>query len=635
MWAFSSIGYASNWHPMTWISHELDIELFGINPGMHHLTNVIFHIFNTILLFIILERMTGALWRSAVVAALFALHPLHVESVAWVSERKDMLSTFFWMLTMAAYLHYTKQQSMQRYLLMIIAYIFGLLSKPMLVTLPFVLLLMDFWPLRRLEDKTTSSGKMHYRNKIHANKVFIVIGEKIPMIVLAAISSYMTFYAQKSYGAVVTQDMIPLPIRIINGVSSYVSYLEKMVWPLNLAAYYPYPISFNPITIIACIFVLLLFSALAFRFIKVLPYITVGWLWYLGTLFPVIGIMQVGNQSMADRYTYIPLIGIFLIISWGLSDLLKYFHAGEIAFIRSFTFILLLLMGITWTQVGYWKNSETLFRHAVNITGNNWFAECDLACSLSDKGDRDGAIEHFKKAVQVRPYDEATHKNLGNVLFLNGNLDDAIDHYLAALKINPDDCEIYYNLGNAYQKKSNLLKALEYFELTLNKNPGHIKAEEKISAVREDLVKLQYIAQSIQWSIQKKPNDSQLYISLGDIYKQQGKYDEAIAQYSKAVSIHPESIKALYGLASAYSDEHEFTEALNTLQKMMQMGSSNPEIYYNIACIYARQNNTDKAIEWLKQAIEKGFNNYEMIKKDPDLINIRNTAFMNNLPKYQ
>jgi protein O-mannosyl-transferase len=571
-WAFTSV-YVSNWHPLTWISHMLDVQVFGMRPGLHHFTNVFIHIINTMLLFMLFKNMTGAVWRSAAVAALFALHPIHVESVAWISERKDVLSTFFWILTVTAYIWYIKQRSLQRYLVVVISYILGLISKPMLVTLPFVLLLLDFWPLRRFEEDGPIGDKSSLRHLVSVNKFATLVREKTPLIALAVISSGITFYAQNSGGSVVSQEIIPPATRMINAIISYVTYLEKMLWPLKLAAYYPYSQAFQPLIVIACASILLVITALVLLFVRYLPYLAVGWFWYIGTLIPVIGIIQVGDQSMADRYTYIPLIGVFLMVVWGLRDLLRKWHYGKISLGSSFALIIIPLMWTTWVQIGYWKNSETLFRHTLDIAGNNYFAHFNLAVALYDKGDIDGAIEHYKEALQANPYHASSHKNLGNLLFLKGNIDEAIGHYISALKINKDDAGGYYNLGTVYYKKGNLKKAIEYFQLAIDKNPGYIEAMEKLEVARNELARFPDQTSSI---IHEDPQNPKLYINQGDIYRQQGKYDEAITQYQKAISIQPNLTNAMYGLVLTYSSLHKYPQALDMLQKIRQLQPDNP-----------------------------------------------------------
>lgn len=661
--AFSEV-YAGNWHPMTWISHMLDVQFFGINPGMHHLTNLIFHILNTILLFLVLDRMTGAMWRSALVAGLFAIHPLHVESVVWISERKDVLSTFFWILTMMGYHYYILKRTLWRYLIVVLFYVLGLLSKPMLMTLPFVLLLLDYWPLNRLgalqkgENKSGhSTGIMGSSNRCSSLSVLII--EKIPLIVFAMISCCVTFYAQKSGGAMRTIAVIGMAPRIVNAINTYIAYLGKTLCPVNLAIFYPYPDTFNPLWVILCALLLLFISAFVLFSVRRFPYLAVGWFWYLGTLIPVIGIVQVGDQAMADRYTYIPLVGIFLMIVWGLGDLFAKWHYKKV-FLEVVTVIVFtLLIVFTWLQIGFWKNNETLFRHTLAVTENNYLAHGILGKVLISQGNVDGAIKEYKEAIRINPYyylayfrlgqmftkkkedgkaieyyskgleikpdDILAHNYLGDLLVKMGKTDEAISRYNDSLRINPHQPVVYNNLGNIYLLKGNTEKAIECYQYAVNEKSDYSKAIINLKNAR--------MIQSVQELLKANPQNSALHTKLGNIYSQMGGYDEAIAQYQKAISIQPKYIQAMDGLSRIYSNGQDYDKALSVLKNMQKMQPGNPTIYYNIACIYAKQNNIVESIVWLKHSIEKGFHNWDLIKKDPDLANIRNTSFVNELIK--
>ena len=395
-WAFTST-YASNWHPLTWLSHMLDCEIYGLNPRGHHFTNVFFHILNSILLFLIFKRMTGAFWKSAFVAALFAIHPLHVESVAWAAERKDVLSTFFCMLTMGAYILYVENQGIKKYLLTVLLFTLGLMAKPMLITLPFVLLLLDYWPLGRFNKRSPALQ---------------LIWEKIPLFVLTAVSSIVTFLVQQK--AMSSLEVFPITARIFNALVSYLSYIVKMIWPFHLAIFYPYP-GMPPVWQIAGACLLLVFiSCIAIRTVRRYPYFAVGWLWYLGTLVPVIGLVQVGLQSMADRYTYIPLTGIFIIIAWGIPDLIAKWRYKKIGLFITTTTLISILMICTWSQVGCWRNSITLFSHAINVTENNSVAHNNLGSAFADQGKASETIKHYAEALRIDPMYADAHYNLGN-----------------------------------------------------------------------------------------------------------------------------------------------------------------------------------------------------------------------------
>ena len=443
-WAFSTT-HGGNWHPLTWLSHMLDCQIYGLNPRGHHYTNLLFHILNTILLLLVLQKMTGALWKSALVAALFALHPLHVESVAWVAERKDVLSTFFWMLTVGVYVLYVENPGVKKYLLTILLFALGLMAKPMLVTLPFVLLLLDYWPLGRFQIKKLGtaqssdgtspkdtrnekrkSPKGPAKDAVRSKKntesgyrwslALPLIWEKIPLFVIAVASSIVTFFAQQSGGAVRSLEALPFTVRISNALVAYISYIGKTIWPFHLAVFYPHPGMLAGWKIAGACLLLLSISFMAIRALRLYPYFTVGWLWYLGTLVPVIGLVQIGSQAMADRYTYVPLIGIFIIIAWGIFDLAagwRYRKEGVAVVSAS---LLLILMVMTWFQLQHWSNSITLFKHAINVTENNLTAHYNLGLALVKNARMDEAIDHFTRALQINPDNANSHKNLGNAM---------------------------------------------------------------------------------------------------------------------------------------------------------------------------------------------------------------------------
>ena len=479
IWAFTTF-HVANWHPLTWMSHMLDCQLFGLRPGMHHLTSLLLHTANGVFLFLVLRLMTGALWRSSFVAALFALHPLHVESVAWIAERKDVLGAFFWLLTMWAYVHYAERQTFSRYLLALLFFAMGLMAKPMLVTLPFVLLLVDYWPLNRLQF-----GQPRNDNNLRIIKSSTgrVLWEKIPFFALTAISCVLTFLAQQKAGALKTLDIIPLKIRTANALISYISYIGKMIWPHNFAVFYPHPGIIPMWQVVgaglslACLTVL---SAMLFRAGRRFPYCAVGWLWYLGTLVPVIGLVQVGSQAMADRYTYIPLIGLFIMISWGFYDVVRGWKNRHIVLAISTGVVLLALMACTWFQVGLWKNSTMLFKHALNVTDNNYKAHNLLGIALEGQGRLTDALRHYSEALRIKPdYAEAQY-NIGTILMRQGRLTDALRHYSEALRIKPDYADAHNNLGVALARQGRLKEAINHFYEALRIKPDFSHAHSNL-----------------------------------------------------------------------------------------------------------------------------------------------------------
>ncbi len=421
IWAFTT-GHAANWHPVTWLSHMLDCQIFGKDPGRMHLVNVVLHLANTLLLFAVLRRMTGSLWPSAFVAAAFAIHPMHVESVAWIAERKDVLSTLFWLLTMAAYTGFVKSPSVFRYTRTLVLFAVGLMAKPMLVTLPFVLLLLDYWPLNRLEatEPLSISGRQSRKVAPPPRRRpvwYRLIIEKVPFFAIAVVSSVITFFVQRSGGAMSISNVFPLKVRLFNASISYFQYIKNMIWPSNLAVYYPHPGSGTPAAKAAvCILLLIGLTVLFLYLAGRRKYLAMGWLWYLGTLLPVIGLIQVGGQAYADRYTYIPFIGLFMMIAWGAAELLSRFPHRKLA-LSLLAAIVLTPMGL-WThrQVGFWKNDVALFSHATEVTLNNVLAYNNLAGAYLSLGHYPEAIEVLKHVVQTKPNDAQTKNNLSWIL---------------------------------------------------------------------------------------------------------------------------------------------------------------------------------------------------------------------------
>jgi len=613
IWAFKTNACA-NWHPLTWLSHALDCGLFGPNPAGHHAVNLLFHAINVLLLFGLLWRMTGAAWKSGFVAALFAIHPLHVESVAWISERKDVLSTFFWLLTMWMYVRYAENPGPKRYLPVVAVFGVGLLAKPMLVTLPFVLLLMDYWPLHRFNPGAAKPGEKPWK----------LLWEKASLFAMAAASSVVTYVVQHTGGAVSPLERMSFGVRLANAFVVYVTYLAKMFWPAKLAVIYPHPGPSLPMwkvvgaaLLLACITVLALVPARRRR------YTAVGWLWYLGTLVPVIGLVQVGEQAMADRYTYVPLIGIFIAIAWGVPDLFSERVKGKksergksgasggfvvppAALAATAGVVIVLLTAATWIQVGCWHDSISLFQHAIAVTGRNYTAELNLGVAMDVKGDVDGAITHYSAALEMNPRDFKAHNNLGIALQASGRMEEAVAHYQAALRIRPKFAEAHGNLANALAQVGNLEEAVAhyarlielrpedphaYFLLgkalarmgrideaagayheTVRLAPGDPEAHYNVARALKDLGSLDEAIAEYRETIRLNPNHSEAHNNLGNVFFLQRRLDEAIGEYREAIRIHPENAEAHHNLAASLMTKGDYAEAWREIRLCEQYG---------------------------------------------------------------
>lgn len=443
-WTFSSF-YAANWHPVTWLSHMLDIQLFGINASGHHLVNVFFHVLNTSLVFLVLFKLTSALWRSFAVALLFAIHPLHVESVAWVAERKDLLSGLFFLLSLLVWESYTRKQTIIRYVCTLLLFTLGLMSKPMLVTLPFILLLLDWWPLGRFDT----------------HKPAWLFTEKIPFFLLAACSSVVTYIAQNQGGAVVSFNNSPLTYRLANAVISYGVYLRKMVWPNDLVVFYPFLNSIHWLPLAAWGVSFVVASITFFRIRKQYPYVMVGWLWYLGMLFPVIGVIRVGAQAMADRYTYLPLLGPFIMIIWGTAEAATR-PARKVVIVASAAIVMTVLSFLAWQQVGYWKSDIILFSRVLKYSPVTSEILADLSRAYLEKGEElkdqyklDEALKYFDivSARSVGVIAAAAHNNIGHIMAMQGKETEAIREYEISIRHDATFAGPYYNLGLLYLNK--------------------------------------------------------------------------------------------------------------------------------------------------------------------------------------
>jgi tetratricopeptide (TPR) repeat protein len=490
VWAFRNLD-AGFWFPLTWISHMLDCEMFGLNPGGHHFINVLFHTVNVVLLFFLLNRLTGAVWKSSFVAALFAVHPLNVEPVAWIATRKDLLSTFFWMLSCLVYVRYTEEQKPRQLILVCFLFTLGLMSKTVIVTLPLVLLLLDYWPLDRMGNRnpSTSSGDSQPTKTHGASRQpgwVTLVSEKIPLFFLATLFVFLTFVAETHVDAVQSLASFPLSARVANAIRSYSVYMVKWVYPHDLAVFYPHPGAGIPAWKMILPTLLMFLMTLVVFVKKKHRYLTVGWLWYIVTLIPVIGLVQIGTHGMADRYVYIPMIGLSIMAAWGMFRLLEGLRYGRIFLAVSAIVVVALLCLGTRYQMKNWQNGITLFRHTLQVTSDNYKIHHNLGVLLMRRGKTKEAVHHYQEAIRIKPDFEDPHYNLGFLHAKQGQLDKAAEHYVQVLRINPRHVNAHNNLGVVLARQGKRRKAIIHFSKALEIEPGLVSAQKNLAAVSRE-----------------------------------------------------------------------------------------------------------------------------------------------------
>jgi len=604
-WAFSTMSQA-NWHPLTWISCMTDFSVYGLNARGFHLTNLLLHMASVLLLFLVLRRMTGEVWKSGFVAALFAIHPLHVESVAWIAERKDVLSGLFWMLTMWAYIRYVERPGVGRHLAVLGFYVLGLMSKPMLVTLPFVLLLLDYWPLGRFR-----AGRPLWK----------LIPEKLPLLACAAASSVITYIAQSGATALTSLERLPLGVRVANASVAYVAYIGKMIWPRGLAVFYPHPRTSLPTwEVIASGLLLICLTALALRAARKSPYLSVGWLWYLGTLVPVIGLVQVGDQAMADRYTYLPMIGLFVMVSWGIPEIMQRFnargraghpHTPTLPHSHTLTVAAVItvavLSSLTWIQTGYWKNNEVLYRHAIAVTrdnfvachnlaqyatrrgdfreaeellrrvialtNNNAVAYHDLALNIFAQGRPQEAEELVRHALAITPENASMHTGLGLVLSAQGQYDEGILEAREAIRLEPKSGGFHYNLGNILAAAGKLDEATPEYIEALDLDPELSQAQAALDAVereREFVRRAELVCRDV---LKREPRSAAAHYNLAVALNRGGRLHEAEREYREAIRFDPRDGPAHKNLAVILFRRGDYAAAWNEVHISRKLGS--------------------------------------------------------------
>jgi Tfp pilus assembly protein PilF len=551
-WALTTDA-ASNWHPLTWLSHQLDWELWGPAPRGHHATSVALHAVNTLLLFGLLGAMTASPWRSALVAALFGLHPLHVESVAWVAERKDVLSACLWLLTTLAYVAYARRPGGVRLLAVTLGLTLGLMAKPMVVTLPFTLLLLDYWPLGRWR---------------HARDLRPLVWEKLPLFVLVAVASVVTWRVQHAAGAVIP---LPLENRVGHAVVTYVAYLWKMLWPASLAPMYVHPGSEAPGRVFACAVLLALVTAVAVWQRRSRPFLLVGWLWYLGTLVPVIGLVQVGATAMADRFTYIPLIGVFVALAWlvPVSPAPRPVAAAAVA-------VLALLAVRARAQVGVWRDSATLFAHALSVDEGNPLAHVNLAVELDARGDANGAAAHLERALVLRPDMLTARIALGNNLVRRGRADEAIAQYRAAIASDPTSARALNNLGWLQLQLGRLDEAIDSLERALRIDPGLATAHNDLGMARARRGESAAARAHFERAVAADPGYADAHNNLAAMLLSEGRVDEAVAHAERAIAARPPFAEAHANRIAGLVRRGRYAEAWAAVRAARAAGAPPP-----------------------------------------------------------
>jgi tetratricopeptide (TPR) repeat protein len=572
-WAVTSTKNGQ-WTPVTFFSHIVDYTLFGLNAGGHHLTNLLFHIANTLFLFFLLSRMTATLWQSAFVAVIFALHPLHVESVAWVAERRDVLHTFFLLLTIWVYINYVEKPKWFRHICVLLCFILAVMSKPMAVTLPFILLLLDYWPLGRLrigeKDRGPKPFTAPWLKEIRQNvPISHLLIEKVSLFSIAVVSSLFTLFSVWGIKSLSSLESLSLTVRIENAAVSYIEYILKMIWPNSLAVLYPYPMTF-PIWKVVCTTLLLLtITVLVTLGRRKHPYLIVGWLWYLITLLPVIGLLQAGYQSMADRFMYMPMTGLLIMMIYGISDMYKKWPYKRLTLAALSVSLVITLMVLTRAQVKLWRNSETLFRHALRVTNNNYFIHNHLGAALLKQGNDQEALIHFNRSLEINPYYADAYCNIGVLLLRQDKYREAIPSFIAALKNKPHSVEALTNIGIVLGKYGKVKEAMDYFSEAIRINPNYEEA----------------------------------YFNQGNLLLQMKKYDEAIHYFNKALTINSKNPKTYNNLGVALLGLGNGEKVLDCYRKALDINPNDADTHCNLGSLFIQQGKYEKAIFHLTEAL--------------------------------
>ena len=689
-WAFTQ-SHAANWHPITWLSHMLDCELYGLKPAGHHLTSVLFHTANTVLLFLLLKRLTGTFWRSAFVAALFALHPLHVESVAWVAERKDVLSTLFFLLTLWAYARYVEKAETRNpkvkgnpkpeiretgsrrqqpaagdphhapgstfhvsrfttlasifqlpssifYLLSLSFFALVLMSKPMLVTVPFVLLLLDYWPLGRLQLPILNSQPSATRRPA---SIWRLVTEKTPFLMLSAASCVVTLIAQQKGGAVASlegESAVSVESRIINTPISYAWYLAKLIWPSDLAVIYPYIREWPLLQVLLAAALLVALTGAALWQGRRHPYVLMGWLWYLGTLVPVIGLVKVGVQSIADRYMYLPSIGLFVIVAWGVADLTAGWARRAVPLAVGAAAVLAICAVVAGAQLIYWQNTESLFRHALAVTRNNYLACNNLGFYFAQQGQPELAKKYYRSAIEIAPnylgarnnlgatlvyqkkFEEAivtlegalsidsksadAQSNLGAALSCVGKTEEAIGHLRNAIRLSPENALAHYNLGNVLLQQNQLTEAADEFRLAAKLKPRYAEAHNNLALASAKQGKLDQAAAEFRRALALDPNLPAPHYGLGEMLVDEGNLDEAVAQFREVLRLQPNDQPSWVQVGLACAKQGRPAEAAAAFSAALRIKPDDADAHSHLAAALASQHRTREAVWHYREALK-------------------------------
>jgi tetratricopeptide (TPR) repeat protein len=620
-WAFTT-ERAATWGPLLWLSHELACQLFRLNPWGHHLINVLLHAADTALVFLVFQRITQATWRSLALAALFGWHPLRVESVAWVTERKDVLSAFFGLLCLLAYAHYVQGKGESSssssssssslpapkrseggfskspsYWLSLFFFTLGLMSKPMLVTLPFVMLLLDYWPFQRFSASGAATAS--------------TLWEKIPFFALAAAACAITFAAQKHGGAVMTVTVMPIGARFANALISCCRYLGKTFWPADLAVFYPMPGHWAEANVLVAGTFLSGITLLFFLAREARPYLMMGWLWFLGTLVPVIGLVQVGDQAMADRYTYIPSLGVLIIVIWGAYDLAAGWRHRAVALGMAGLATCIVCLSLTRQQLGYWRDSETLFRHTLKVTENNFVIHKNLSVVFLENGWTDEAISEAREALRLKPdYAEALN-TLGNALIEKGRTDEAISQFQEAIRLDPGYADSHNNLGDALSKKGRLDEAMNQIEEALRLDPNYADAHYNLGLIYRKKGEIDQAISQFQDALRLNPNYADAYNNLGSAFLLKGQVDEAMSQFQEALRLNPNYADAHNNLGSVLFKNGQVEQAISEIEQALRLDPNLAAAHYNLGLIFRQEGRIDDAISQYNESLRLEPDNVE------------------------